>query len=110
METRIQSSRLLTWLAACKMDAGENFTKVLCHTSNLIFDYVSSRLYFSLLVYCNNTQMTSKLVKNKVVKHEPKASALKFCSLDAVTSLSVYYSRTRALLVLYGNLLKDIYL
>jgi alkylation response protein AidB-like acyl-CoA dehydrogenase len=31
MEARIQSSRLLTWQAACMMDAGQNYTKVLYH-------------------------------------------------------------------------------
>jgi hypothetical protein len=36
METRIQSSRLLTWQAACMMDAGQNYTKVQSNTSSLI--------------------------------------------------------------------------
>ena len=50
--------------------------------------YKTTRLHFSVCVYCNRQQKTSQHVKN----NNQATRVVLFCSLHAVTSSVIYYS------------------
>ena len=65
------------------------FRKVLNPSINQFSLYKTSRLHFSVRVYCNRSQKTSQCVKQNS-RHS--ISSRTFCSLHAVTSSVIYYS------------------